>query len=206
MYRKQIPHRFWDNALVYQGEMLTLLSRRQDGKTGWEHVLGQTPDISNWHEFTFYCPVWYIYDHENTMLASNSRLGRWLGVNNSVDNKLCYYVLTDQQRIIARHSVQALTEQELVTPSIQERLKWFDVHIQTKKDEIIHYYSDFPDDNVLHIDSDAGALQIDGEPHPFDPKHNKDAVIDHEDVLLAVEEPNSNDKMIGADAFRDGKK
>ena len=45
-----------------------------------------------------------------------------------------------------------------------------------------------------------------GKPHPFDPNHNKDAVMDHDDVLLAVEEPNSNDKMIGADAFRDGKK
>ena len=163
MYRKQVPHRFWDKALVYHGEILTLLSERQDGKTGWEHVLGQTPDISNWLEFTFYCPVWYIHDHENTMLTSNSRLGRWLGVNNSVDNKLCYYVLTDQQRIIARHSVQALTEQELVTPNIQERLKKFDVEIQTKKDDIFHDYSNFPEEHVLHIDSDASALQIDRE-------------------------------------------
>ena len=87
MYRKQIPHRFWDKALVYHGEILTLFSRCQDGKTGWKHVLGQTPDISNWLEFTFYYPVWYTHDHENTMVTSNSRIGMWLGVNNSVDNK-----------------------------------------------------------------------------------------------------------------------
>ena len=53
MYRKKIPHRFWNKALIYHGEIVTLLSRRQDGKTqdgktGWEHVFGQTPDISNW--------------------------------------------------------------------------------------------------------------------------------------------------------------
>ena len=66
-------------------------------------------------------------------------------------------MLIDQQRIIARHSVQALTEQELVTPDIKERLKAFDVKIQAKKDDIVHDYSNFPKDNVLHIDSDAGS-------------------------------------------------
>jgi len=201
MYRKRIPHRFWDKALCYHGEILTLLSRRQDGKTGWEHVFGQTPDISNWLEFTFYTPVWYIHDHENTMVTSNSRIGRWLGVNHSVDNKLCYFVLTDQHKVIARHSVQALTEQELVTPEIQERLKKFDDEIQKKKDDIVYDHSDFPDDNVLHINSDAGPLTDDGEPHPFDPNHNDDAVLDHDDIMLAVEEPNAHDKMIGAEAL-----
>ena len=135
------------------------------------------------------------------MLTSNSRLGRWLGVNHSVDNKLCYFILTDQLRIIARHSVQALTEQELVTPDIQERLKTFDTDIQAKKDDIVHDHSDFPDDNVLHVNSDAGPLLDEGEPHPFDPNHNQDAVIDQDDVVLEVEEPNSNDKMIGAGAL-----
>ena len=135
------------------------------------------------------------------MLTSNSRLGRWLGVNNSVDNKFCYFVLTDQQRIIARHSVQALTEQELITPNIQERLKKFDAEVLTKKDDIIHDYSDYIEENVIHIDSDASALQSNGEPHPFDSNYNKDAVRDQDDVLLEVEEPNSNDKMIGAGAF-----
>ena len=135
------------------------------------------------------------------MLTSNSRIGRYLGVNNSVDNKLCYFVLTDQQRIIARHSVQALTEQGKVTPDIQERLKKFDVEIQAKKDYIVHDYSNFPDYNVLHIDSDASSLQEDEESHPFDPHTYNDAVLDHDDLLLAVKEPNANDKMIGAGAF-----
>ena len=135
------------------------------------------------------------------MITSNSRIGRWLGVNNSVDNKLCYFVLTDQRRIIARHSVQALTEIELVTPDIKERLKSFDVEIQANKDKIIHAYSNFPEDNVLHIDSDAGSWQIDGESRWFDPHVNADAVLDHDDLLLTVEEPNAHDKMIGAGAF-----
>jgi hypothetical protein len=124
-----------------------------------------------------------------------------LGVNHSVDNKLCYYILTDQLRVIARHSVQALTEQELTTTEIQDRLKTFDTDIQTKKDDIVHDYSDFPDNNVLHIDSDAEPLQANEETHPFDPNTNIDAVIDQDDLLLAVEEPNANDKLIGAGAF-----
>jgi hypothetical protein len=53
--------------------------------------------------------------------------------------------------------VQALTQQELITPDIQDRLKKFDVEIQAKKDDIVHDYFDFPEDNVLHIDSDDGS-------------------------------------------------
>ena len=111
------------------------------------------------------------------------------------------YVLTDQKRIIARHSVQAMTVQELATPDIQERLKSFDIDIQAKTDDIVHDYSNFPADNVLHIDSDAGLRQIDGESYPFDPHVNDNAVLDHDNLLLAIEIPNINDKMIGAGAF-----
>ena len=81
--------------------------------------------------------------------------------------------------------MQAITEQELATPDIQERLKKFDVDIQTKKDEIVHDYSDFPDDNVLHIDSDVGSSHVDEESHPLDPYIKDDAVLDHTNLLLA---------------------
>ena len=152
MYRKKISHRFWARALVYHGEILTLLSRHQDGKTGQEYVLSQTPDISNWLEFMFYCSILYIHDHENTRTTSNPRIGRWLGVNHYVDNKL---LLADQKRIIARHSVQTITAKELETPDIQEQMQVFVEEIQAKKDDIVHDYSYFPDDNVLRVNSDA---------------------------------------------------
>ena len=44
-------------------------------------------------------------------------------MNHSVNNNLCYDVLADQKRIIARHSVQAITEHDLATPDKHERLK-----------------------------------------------------------------------------------
>ena len=37
------------------------------------------------------------------------------------------------------------------------QVKSFDVEIQAKKGDIVHDYSDFPEDSVLHIDSDAGS-------------------------------------------------
>ena len=86
--------------------------------------------------------------------------------------------------------MQAITEKELATLDIQERLKKLYVDIQTKKVDIVHDYSDFPDDNFLHSNSDAGSWQIDGESHPFDPHVNDDAVLGLDDLLLAVEIPN----------------
>ena len=61
----------------------------------------------------------------------------------------------------------------------------------------MHDYSYFPDDNVLRVNSDADPWHIDGEPHPFHPKVTRDAFLDHDDLLLVEETPNTHDKMIG---------
>jgi hypothetical protein len=37
-----------------QGELLTRMSHGDDGRSGYEQVTGETPDISEWLDFEFY--------------------------------------------------------------------------------------------------------------------------------------------------------
>jgi hypothetical protein len=48
MFKKKCPRRVWDFGLVYEGEILSRLSRGRDGCTGMEEITGQTTDISDW--------------------------------------------------------------------------------------------------------------------------------------------------------------
>jgi hypothetical protein len=49
------------------------------GRTPYKVVPGETPDISEWMEFTFYQPIWY---HTPNVYPEPKRiLGRWIGVS-----------------------------------------------------------------------------------------------------------------------------
>jgi hypothetical protein len=64
MQKKNVYSRLWDYGLVYEGELLTRMSRGDDGRSGYEQVTGETPDISEWLDFEFYDLVWW-WDRPN---------------------------------------------------------------------------------------------------------------------------------------------
>jgi hypothetical protein len=45
MQKKNVYSWLWDYGLVYKGELLTKMSRGDDGRSGYEQVTGKTPDI-----------------------------------------------------------------------------------------------------------------------------------------------------------------
>ena len=49
-----VPKRLWDFGLVYEAGILSRVARGQDGRTGLERLSGDTPDISEWIDFSFY--------------------------------------------------------------------------------------------------------------------------------------------------------
>jgi hypothetical protein len=59
MQKKNVYSWLWDYGLVYEGELLTRMSRGDDGRSGYEQVTGETPDISEWLDFEFYDLVWW---------------------------------------------------------------------------------------------------------------------------------------------------
>jgi hypothetical protein len=56
--KKNVYSQLWDYGLVYKGELLTRMSCGDDGRSGYEQVTGETPDISEWLDFEFYDLVW----------------------------------------------------------------------------------------------------------------------------------------------------
>jgi hypothetical protein len=64
MQKKKVPSRLWDYGLVYEGELLSMISRGKDGRSGYEEVTGNTPNISEWLGFEFYDLVWW-WDRPN---------------------------------------------------------------------------------------------------------------------------------------------
>jgi hypothetical protein len=64
MQKKKVPSWLWDYGLVYEGELLSMMSRGKDGRSGHEEVTGNTPDISEWLDFEFYDLVWW-WDRPN---------------------------------------------------------------------------------------------------------------------------------------------
>jgi predicted GIY-YIG superfamily endonuclease len=54
MVGKNAPKRLWDFGLVHQSEIMSRMSRGRDGRTGYESITGETPDISEWLDFDFY--------------------------------------------------------------------------------------------------------------------------------------------------------
>ena len=76
---KNVHQRIWDYALVYDAEILSQTTRKEGDCTVYEKVTGDTPDISEWCDFSFYDHVWY-WDtpSDNT---SSAKIGWWLGVS-----------------------------------------------------------------------------------------------------------------------------
>ena len=46
MIKRRDPKRLWDLGMVYESEIMSILSRGHDGRTGMEIITGDTVDIS----------------------------------------------------------------------------------------------------------------------------------------------------------------
>jgi hypothetical protein len=77
MQKKNVYSQLWDYGLVYKGELITRMSCGDDGRSGYEQVTGETPDISEWLDFEFYDLVWW-WDRPNNPNINDEmkRLGR----------------------------------------------------------------------------------------------------------------------------------
>lgn len=133
MAKTNTPQRLWDYCVTYVAEIRSLTSNDLyvlHGRTPLEMVTGNTPDISEYTDFSWYSPLWY-YD-EADFPASRRLLGRWLGVAHSVGQALCYWILQENGQVIARTTVQPLTKDELSMPTVHEQLTTFNSKIQQK--------------------------------------------------------------------------
>ncbi len=125
--------RLWDYCAQYAAEIISLTASdlyTLHGRTPLEMVTGQTPDISEYLDFSWYEPLWHY--EEAGFPDERCIIGRWLGVAHRVGQALCYWILSESGAIIACTTVQKVTPDEQSSLLVQERIREFDERVRTK--------------------------------------------------------------------------
>jgi hypothetical protein len=134
MSRTKASKRLWDFAANYVCDIRCKTARplwKLMGRTPWEMVTGDTPDISKWIEFDWYQPVWY---HEPGDFPNNDkeRVGRWLGISHRIGQALCYWILPVSGEPIARTTVRPWTDDCHRDPNSLQRLAKYDESVSMR--------------------------------------------------------------------------
>ena len=92
-----------------------------------EKVTGDTVDISEWVDFSFYDLVWY---WDTPHADENPKIGRWVGVSHRVGSALCYWVVNANGKILARTTVQHVTVEEIATDDIKQKISRYTTSLE----------------------------------------------------------------------------
>ena len=152
--------RLWSYATKWLAEIRSRTYRESTGRTGLESLTGDTPDISEYTDFSFYDRVWFWHTPSTQEPA---QVARWLGVSHRVGSSLCYYVLTENGDILSRTTVQNVTRLELAVEANAQRFQQLDEGIKTKLNDENHV-----------IPPVAGLLYVEDEPDPVADAMNPD--------------------------------
>jgi hypothetical protein len=83
MHANKTPYKLWVFCIL-----MCLTLPNSHGRTAYEIITGNTPDISEFLEFQWYQLVWYFepaeFPHENKLL------GRWIGIAHRIGQALCF--------------------------------------------------------------------------------------------------------------------
>ena len=133
MARRKVHPRLWDHAVQWLseiGNVTVSTSRYANGRTSLEMITGETPDITEHLDFSFYDWVTYL---DNAGLGE-ARLGQWIGVSHRIGPLMSYWILTDTGEQVSRTTVQRVTTLELATDAMKEKTTKFDQNIE----DILH--------------------------------------------------------------------
>ena len=87
------------------------------GRTLFELLIGETPDISEYLDFGWYDRVWYKEDAG----LGDTNLGQFLGSSQKVGSLMSYWVLTKSDILISRTTLQLVTHLERQTDANRKR-------------------------------------------------------------------------------------
>ncbi len=107
MTQSSTPLCLWDYCCKHVVELRNRTARplpQLNGRTPYEILTGNTPDISEFLEFVWYQLVWY---YETQVFPNQTRLpARWLGVAHRVGQAMCYWLLPESGVLIARTTIK----------------------------------------------------------------------------------------------------
>jgi len=133
MNNVKAPKRLWDFCVQHVADLRTLTAQplhSLHGRTPYEIVTGNTPDISEYLHFSWYQPIWY-YDPSG-FPETRELIGHFLGVTHNVGQAFCYWILPKSGAPIARTTVRPITDAELSTHDVQQELSSYDASIRRK--------------------------------------------------------------------------
>jgi hypothetical protein len=86
----------------------------------------------------FYDSVWY-WDERGTDMTEEQRIvGRWLGISYRVQGDMTYWVLTQAGNVIARSTVQHITQSDMNQDAMKRKLQEFDEAVTNRfADELL---------------------------------------------------------------------
>jgi hypothetical protein len=170
MQKKRVLSRLWDYSLVYEGELLSMISHGKDGRSGHEEVTGNTPVISEWLDFEFYDLVWW-WDRPNKLNVTDEtkRLARWLAVSHCVGSDLCYWLVTDSGQVVSKTLVEHVTRDDYLHEDIKKQIEDFDKKLKGCLDDSnfilqgednvdLRFLEDIVDDNGIGAIREKGIM------------------------------------------------
>jgi len=170
--RMACPLVLWDFCCLYTVELRNRIARplpQLKGRTPYEMLTGNTPDVSEFLEFTWYQPIWYY--EPDVFPKQNKNITRWLGIAHRVGQAMCYWILPSSGVPIARSTIQAITPKELELENDKQQIQSYDSVVNEKLNhdpsvlQEFHLYREDEDpvdidDNVL-LDPDAAMPNVD---------------------------------------------
>ena len=138
MVLRRITKNCWSFGLVWESDIY-YISSYKGGNTGTERITGETIDISEWNDFGYYKMFQY-WDKQES--EENPRISRWLGMSHRVCSALCYWVLTYKGKVIARTTVQHVTNGEAATDDFHRSIGHYHKCLAEDFGRGNHYASD----------------------------------------------------------------
>ena len=137
MLKQRVPNRLWDYSIHWVCEIMQRTasnSGRLHGRTPLEQLTGETPDISEYLDFSFYDWRWY---NDNSGLGE-TKLGRWLWVSHHVGSLMSYWVLMLKGHVISPTTVSRVTNLEKQQPDVKHHIAEFDSAITARFNDDVH--------------------------------------------------------------------
>ena len=103
-----VHDRVWDFLIAYvceRGNVIANGSGYAKGRTPIEGITGNTPDISEYLDFSFYDLVTYKSDPG----VHSASIGRWMGVSHRIGPEMAYWILPESGQPISYTTVQRIT-------------------------------------------------------------------------------------------------
>jgi len=152
MRQQGVPKRLWNYGLVWASEIMNRTARGPDSRTPYEIITGNTLDISEWLNFSFYDWCWYWSGLSHELTDDKAELGRVIGVAHRVGSDMCYWVLTETCKVLGHTTVQRVTQDDMLLPHVVNKMNQFTIKAEEGLNDVNHLIDMPPDGLTLNDD------------------------------------------------------